>query len=259
MEPPRDLTLENIPLDIKEESSLKLEYPNLLNLCKTNKQLSFICRDPEFWRRKILYDFPSEKILNISKDKYRAFYERLYAMELENDMEELRKEHSKQIQQLYAEQAEELKNLKNKIKLLKGRASILTYDIDRRYIEIRVSRDNILKLDRLLKRMKKEDNNSFTRLSLDLNPQYLYFRDFKPGNLIGIISESNKTNMILILIYLYGSEMLNDYYDMRFDYIIDLQTGVNKYPQKLVESMEKDGYNARDIPEVYKLPFKLNI
>jgi hypothetical protein len=47
----------DIPLELQEQISLDLEYPEIINLCRTNKALANICSDPKFWRNKLFHDY----------------------------------------------------------------------------------------------------------------------------------------------------------------------------------------------------------
>src|ERR1700735_5216101 len=43
-------SLNKLPLDIQGVTALNLSYEDILSLCQTNKKLSNICRNPDFWK-----------------------------------------------------------------------------------------------------------------------------------------------------------------------------------------------------------------
>jgi hypothetical protein len=79
VEPPTDFS--RIPIEVTQESALKLDYEDIINLCKTSTKYAKLCQNPYFWKRKIERDFPDETIPNLEGPQYRAFYENLLADE----------------------------------------------------------------------------------------------------------------------------------------------------------------------------------
>jgi hypothetical protein len=95
--------LDKLPLDVQSTAALNLSYKDILNLYRSNKKLAGICKDPEFWRKKILRDFKEEinqkeldklkpnpgdqegEYRNKLLERYRAKYEDLYANKLEQE------------------------------------------------------------------------------------------------------------------------------------------------------------------------------
>ena len=59
------MNLLDLPYEKIFEIMLNNEYDDIMNVCKTNEQLSKICQDSYFWRKKIQRDFPVYEI----KDK----------------------------------------------------------------------------------------------------------------------------------------------------------------------------------------------
>lgn len=76
-----------LPYEVQKLQALKLKYPDILNLCKANKNFARICRDNNFWRSKILNDYRDklepEELEKLKPEQYRAKYEELYADELD--------------------------------------------------------------------------------------------------------------------------------------------------------------------------------
>jgi hypothetical protein len=86
MEPPTDIFyIELLPPDNQRKVALKLNYDDIINICKSKRKLNTnICQNPYFWRDKIRYDFPDININNIEPQKYRAKYE----LELANEYDQ---------------------------------------------------------------------------------------------------------------------------------------------------------------------------
>lgn len=81
--PPTDIfTLTETSPDVKRETMLNLSYPDLIQLCKTNKSFSNICRDPYFWKAKLQKDYPSHPLELVRSNNYRTSYDRLYTSAL---------------------------------------------------------------------------------------------------------------------------------------------------------------------------------
>lgn len=52
--PPTDIfNIDKLPRDLQRRTALNLDYDSIINLCRTNKRLVYICRDPYFWKDKI--------------------------------------------------------------------------------------------------------------------------------------------------------------------------------------------------------------
>jgi hypothetical protein len=131
--PPNDLS--NIPLDIKKEAALKLSYPDLLKLCQTGKEYVKICRDPNFWKNKLIRDYPRENIEKLKGPQFRAKYERLYEIELMEELHriyidyesrerELEEEYKIRIRKLKEEKEQKLEPIERKIKFLRNKSGI---------------------------------------------------------------------------------------------------------------------------------------
>jgi len=62
-----------LPRDVIIEIMLNTDYANLINTCQTDRKVSSICHDYNFWKRKYQYDFgqpPNDKIYS-----WRQLYE----------------------------------------------------------------------------------------------------------------------------------------------------------------------------------------
>ena len=74
--PPKDY-FSNFNKDLNKETILKLSYKDIINICKSNKSLNNICKDPYFWKAKLQYDYPDEDTSQLRGDEYKAQYELL--------------------------------------------------------------------------------------------------------------------------------------------------------------------------------------
>ena len=52
--------METLPLDLRRKIALKLSPKELIELCLSSKEVFYkgICKDDEFWRLKVEYDYP---------------------------------------------------------------------------------------------------------------------------------------------------------------------------------------------------------
>lgn len=82
--------MERLPRDINNELIGTLPYPNLINLCKTNKKWANICKDENTWKILLNRDFPRLKPLKSTA--YRKLYEDLWN-NINNSIDELIKNH----------------------------------------------------------------------------------------------------------------------------------------------------------------------
>ena len=259
-----EATIYNVPIDIKKLSAIKLEYPELLRLCSTSKELSGICRDPKFWQAKINRDFspgpkgedyPKENISRLKGPQFRAKYEQLYVNEINMKINSLYKEMNKEIKKIKAKYTPDIENLEiNKNRLIQRSEKLVTRDNDRKYIEFRRSREDIQNIEGSIGRLIMNNHNavddmfeSFRYSDIDLGQE----EDFKAGNLIGIVEGENPNKHLPeILIYIYSGKN-----DLLFDYSVGIYKPLEYYPYKLIESMEKDGYTIDDIPDIYRVLF----
>lgn len=64
-----DLLLTDLPIEIAYEILLSLDHEDVINACRSNKQLQAICDSDTFWRRKFIedygYDVPNMNMKNI--------------------------------------------------------------------------------------------------------------------------------------------------------------------------------------------------
>lgn len=68
--------LNKLPRDINNELLKQLSYPEIINLCKTNKQWNNICKDEKVWQILSNRDFP--KLRPIFGGSFRKLYEDLW-------------------------------------------------------------------------------------------------------------------------------------------------------------------------------------
>ena len=47
--------------EIREETFLYLPYDDIMSMCRTHPDLSYICSDNRFWKRKVRHDFHVER------------------------------------------------------------------------------------------------------------------------------------------------------------------------------------------------------
>lgn len=61
----QESSLLSLPKDVQKEALLKLDYPEIIKICKTSKQLGEICNDERFWKlycenRKLTKNLPTD-------------------------------------------------------------------------------------------------------------------------------------------------------------------------------------------------------
>ena len=71
--------LESLPLEVAENLALYLSYGEIYELCQVSLKLSYICKDPRFWRDKTVADFnfPPQDFpedINDAINRYLAVY-----------------------------------------------------------------------------------------------------------------------------------------------------------------------------------------
>ena len=52
--------MNNLPKDVTVEIALNLKPRDLIKFCSTNRKMSNICNSKDFWRRKLVTDYPEE-------------------------------------------------------------------------------------------------------------------------------------------------------------------------------------------------------
>jgi hypothetical protein len=70
------MALNELPDEIKLRILLNAEFPELMNLCRTNVSFQRICQDERFWRDRLSRDFPD--YFGKPSTSWRQLYERLY-------------------------------------------------------------------------------------------------------------------------------------------------------------------------------------
>lgn len=72
-----------LPRDIFIEILLATPTSAITQLCSTNSEINNICRDPQFWRLKIIKDYPLIKHVELDvRTDWRKFYYDLYTRNL---------------------------------------------------------------------------------------------------------------------------------------------------------------------------------
>lgn len=88
--PPIDIfEIDKLPYDDQKEIALNLSYEEIINLCRTRKILSNICKDPYFWKDKLIQDYPEVNIIGLKGEEFRAKYELRLAHQLDNEAKEI--------------------------------------------------------------------------------------------------------------------------------------------------------------------------
>jgi hypothetical protein len=99
--PPTDIfEIDKLLPELQRKIALGLDYDSIINLCKTKKKLANICKDPYFWRDKLVKDFPEDfspgakrevDITGLGGPEFKAKYELRLANKLANQMEHNRR------------------------------------------------------------------------------------------------------------------------------------------------------------------------
>ena len=269
--------LNELPPDVQGITALNLPYEDVLNLCKTNKRLSNVCQNPDFWRRKILKDFPDEvtpeSLDKLKPENMRPKYEQLYGVMLKRKAKNYAKKYKEDKQwENYSKDLdnidEQIQELKRKRREIKGKMTTverkykdkaakiqkqskfitkkisgkLPGEYDHRYFDIRVSAIEIKKLGKITF-FHPEDLSGYLRRIGIINTT------FSPGDLIGISNEVQKHKLPAIFFYI-GKERGNfNIYGVR------AKNGQISYPGRLIVDIHRQGYKIKDIPRLYKLPF----
>lgn len=97
--------LNELPVDIQGTAALNLSYEDVLSLCGTNKKLANICKDPEFWRKKILKDFKGQVD---HQDLENLIPKKSPVNENENQRREAEEKYRKQLTEIYRAKYEDL-------------------------------------------------------------------------------------------------------------------------------------------------------
>jgi hypothetical protein len=277
--PPTDrlVLLRNKSPDLIKKIALDLDYEEILNLCKVNPGLTFICLDNYFWADKIRHDYPTENISNVPIDKMRYKYLILLGVTLDEKIEE-GKQNLKGYNEKLAALNSSLQGLirrRDKLYRQRKNISIIDSEIQRKEKEIKEFKKefpNIRKWDNDAYRYFKESYEHFPvkyedklitlylthnqagyvnaflsypfpygkELEKYLNDTKLYPGELKPGNLILIYIGDE----IQWLIYIY-----EDRGKLR------IQEGNiynNFIPSKLLQR-----YSRKEIINKYNLPFIL--
>lgn len=67
--------LDDMPKDIKYKILVELPIGDLAKMCQTNKKYQEICNNDEFWRRKLIFDFP--EYLKPENLNHKEWYDRI--------------------------------------------------------------------------------------------------------------------------------------------------------------------------------------
>lgn len=62
-----------LPYEVQLAILINTGYPDVVNICRSNKQLSYICDDEYLWKQLVLKDFP-EVFYNKGEESYKDFY-----------------------------------------------------------------------------------------------------------------------------------------------------------------------------------------
>lgn len=257
--PPTDLfPLFSLQPELREESIIKLPYESILNICRTNKRLNDICKDPKFWKRKLSRDYPYEinedELDKLDPSLYRDKYEQLYADEEYDNILSTRKieNMAKQDEKYKIATTNEQRNIISSIyrvrqgkrldKLLeKINNKKLGQIYHRKYIEVIIPEKDI-------NNAIKAINDGRTRILKDISGTNI--RNLDEGNLVGL--KTSKDKIPQMLIYSYRGEFDEEFED------VDLRDPEDRiYPLSLIKDMKKQGYTENDIPRIYNLPFSL--
>lgn len=255
---PERSSIYNIPLDVKKQSALGLNYPDILNLCKTDKQLSSICSDPNFWKNKLSRDYSEVNISRLKGPQFRAKYEQLYVKKISNEIRNVNLEFEKELEKVKNRYKMKLDNLEaNRLVLINNFKNLIAEDYDRKYIAIKVTEQQLRDIYNEIVRLFNTDTLNISILKAELIEDGIDVLDIdlNPGNLIGLVTDNSNKPEILIYIYRYRNPNQPEYVYDNFSYSVETHGPLKQYPYKLAESMKKDNYTVADIPEVYKLPF----
>lgn len=72
--------MDKFPKEILIEIALDLDMEHIIKFCKTNKRVNLaICENENFWRMKLIKDYPNHDSLSQIKENYRNKYRRINA------------------------------------------------------------------------------------------------------------------------------------------------------------------------------------
>ena len=277
--PPIDLTnIINQPYDTLKLTALKLSYEDIISLCKSSKKLARLCRDNEFWKNKILKDYPNVNLNELSSTKYKAEYLLLYSLQLQK---EAREEHNNPDDKEFVKLQEKYNmiRMKSGYKELTGKNLKQADKINSKMEKLRMAheerikllKEKALKYRRLARRdlpLKEEIKYKYIKVTEDQLGRFYSEFMFRPwpirleefnytmkdnirdrslniGNLIGI---GNNRNNELIIGYI--SEIYYMPY-IEFSVIRDLNNVTKRnLPNTLTEK-----YNSSEVMKMYELPF----
>ena len=255
IEPSGDV-LSTLPLELRGENALLLEYPDILKLCKMSKGLSKICSDPNFWRRKINTEYPMIDISRLNSSEYRARYEKLYVDWLKEKILILEEDLENEKYELEQKYEKKEKTILDNIELLeKNIKKNLPEYLNVSYNEIRLSEDDISELSEHLDMYPNMTLQMLigTLSDFGAEPEYA----LRPGDLVGIVEEDKDYYSIpqyLIYIYTIGYEDKPDV--IVTDYVMhEQEQELNEYPETLITEIKENGYSVSDIPSIYNLQF----
>jgi hypothetical protein len=285
--------LGELPRDVQMETALNLSYEDLLNLCKTNTKLAGICKNNDFWRRKILKDFrdkvDQQDLEKLKPEQFRAKYEDLYADKLDQE--------SRQYFYNKYQEDKEWKKYENEIDNINDKIDALREQIERfqiRQRDIQREQKHIVNRYRDIGDKLREKAEELRKKNIKILPAEYEHRYFD----IRIIPEAVEDLLLEVeneihtpedlANYLLEQGLVNKKYKFKRGHLIGItnsnrnrneapdaflyitirdgrsfiveNTGENEepityYPFILVREMAEQGYKIKDIKAAYDLPF----
>ena len=112
--------MERFNLDLLKSIAIYLDPEDILHFCAISKWFSLICKDPYFWKQKLLYDFPDVDTENIDQPK--IIYLKLYADHLVQEAERIKNSYTSD--PLYLHRQKEIPKLVPKLEKDLGKIQI---------------------------------------------------------------------------------------------------------------------------------------